>query len=309
MRASLAWGEVVRDKERLELRPSDQKLAEAKLTEATETMKTRLKEAWCYLHYPAQESAQADVEWVSGRVPAQDGLLARASKKLVAEEGLLTELGPARLDRDLQKYIWNGKPHLSLKDLREYLNRYIYLPRLKNQEVLTKAVQASISGMLPGPFAYAERWDEKTDTYLGLAIERAGNAVVVIDGDSVIVKPDIAEAHRPAPAQPGATGGPEAPGGKPPEAGGEPGGTPGSPAPEKKPTRFTGAVMISPERPARDIHQIVEAIVEQLTTLPGSQVKLRLEIEADVPGGLERAKVRTLVENANTLGFVEKSIE
>ena len=44
--------------------------------------------------------------------------------------------------------------------------------------------------------------------------------------------------------------------------------------------------MISPERPARDIHQIVEAIVEQLTTLPGSQVKLRLEIEAEVPRGL-----------------------
>jgi hypothetical protein len=55
--------------------------------------------------------------------------------------------------------------------------------------------------MLPGPFAYAERWDEKTDTYLGLAIERAGNAVV-IDSDSVIVKPDVADAHRPAPVQP-----------------------------------------------------------------------------------------------------------
>nr|WP_199897435.1 hypothetical protein [Acetobacter persici] len=67
--------------------------------------------------------------------------------------------------------------------------------------------------------------------------------------------------------------------------------------------------MISPERPARDIHQVVEAIVEQLTTLPDSQVKLRFEIEAEVPGGLDRAKVRTLVENANTLGFVEKSIE
>ena len=98
----------------------------------------------------------------------------RASKKLVAEEGLLVELGPSRLDRDLQKYIWNDKPRLSLKDLREYLNRYIYLPRLKGQDVLVKAVQAAISGMLPGPFAYAERWDEKTDTYLGLAIERAG---------------------------------------------------------------------------------------------------------------------------------------
>lgn len=312
VRASLAWGEIVRDKERLELRPSDQKLAEAKLAEARETMKTRLKEAWCYLHYPAQESAQADWDWVSGKIPAQDGLLARASKKLVAEEGLLVELGPSRLDRDLQKYIWNGKPHLSLKDLREYLNRYIYLPRLKGQDVLIKAVQAAISGMLPGPFAYAERWDEKADTYSGLAIDRAGNAVVVIDSDSVLVKPEVAETNRPAPLQPtagdtpaGSDDGTQTPGfGEPPA-----GGAPGTPAPEKKPTRFTGAVMISSERPARDIHQIVEAIVEQLTTLPGSHVKLRLEIDADVPDGLDRAKVRTLVENANTLGFIEKSLE
>jgi hypothetical protein len=247
---------------------------------------------------------------VSGKIPAQDGLLARATKKLVGEEGLLTELGPARLDRDLQKYIWNGKPHLSLKDLREYLNRYIYLPRLKNQEVLIKAVQSAVSGMLPGPFAYAERWDAKTDIYLGLAIERAGNAPVVIDSDSVIIKPNVAETHRPAPPQPAPGGPPAGPGDKVPGVEEQPVGGPStSPPAEKRPTRFTGAVMISPERPARDIHQIVEAIIEQLTTLPGSQVKLRLEIEADVPGGLERAKVRTLIENANTLGFIEKSIE
>ena len=310
VRASLAWGEIVRDTERLNLTQSDSALAKAKLTEANETMKTRLKEAWCYLHYPAQESAQADWEWVSGKIPAQDGLLARASKKLVAEEGLLTELGPSRLDRDLQKYIWNEKPHLSLKDLREYLNRYIYLPRLKGQDVLVKAVQTAVSGMLPGPFAYAERWEEGAGTYLGLAIERAASAVVVIDSDSVIVTPEVAEAHRPAPVQPGSGDTPSGPGDSTPAPDGPPmDDAPTTPAPEKKPTRFSGAVMISPDRPARDIHQIVEAIVEQLTTLPGSQVKLRLEIEAEVPEGLERSKVRTLVENANTLGFIEKSLE
>jgi predicted AAA+ superfamily ATPase len=310
VRASLAWDEIVRDTERLNLTQSDSALAKAKLAESNETMKTRLKEAWCYLHYPAQESAQADVEWVSGKIPAQDGLLARASKKLTAEEGLLTELGPTRLNRDLEKYIWNGKSHLSLKDLREYLNRYIYLPRLKNQEVLIKAVQASISGMIPGPFAYAERWDDKSGKYLGLAIERAVNAAVVIDSDSVIVKPSEAEAHRPAPAQPGIGGETRALGEKLSDKGSQPdGSTPQVPPTERKPTRFTGSVMISSERPARDIHQIVEAIVEQLTTLPGSSVKLRLEIDAEVPSGLDRAKVRTLVENANTLGFLDKSVE
>jgi hypothetical protein len=68
-------------------------------------------------------------------------------------------------------------------------------------------------------------------------------------------------------------------------------------------------VMISPDRPARDIHQIVEAIIEQLTTLPGVDVSLRLEIDAEVPIGLDRVKVRTLLENANTLGFIDKAVK
>ena len=133
---------------------------------------------------------------------------------------------------------------------------------------------------------------------------------MVIDSDSVIIKPDVADAHRPAPVQTDAGGTLGGAGGTLPTPG-EPviGGGPTTPPTEKKPTRFIGAVMISPERPARDIHQIVEAIVEQLTTLPNSAVKLRLEIDADVPSGLDRAKVRTLIENANTLGFIEKSVE
>ena len=67
--------------------------------------------------------------------------------------------------------------------------------------------------------------------------------------------------------------------------------------------------MIPSDRPVREIHRIVEGVVEQLTTLPGSEVSLKLEIDADVPAGLDRAKVRTLIENANTLGFIEKSIK
>ena len=48
--------------------------------------------------------------------------------------------------------------------------------------------------------------------------------------------------------------------------------------------------------------------MEQLTVIPGSDVSLELEIDADVPGGLDTGKVRTLVENAETLGFSEKTI-
>lgn len=311
VRSALAWESIVKDDKRLDLKKSDIALAEAKLAEAKDTMKTRLRECWCYLIYPHQEDAQSDVEWSSSKIPAQDGLLSRASKKLASDEGLLPELGPTRLDRDLQRYIWNGKPHLLLRDLWEYLNRYTYLPRLKDQTVLVKAVQAAVSGMLPGPFAYAEKWDESSESYLGLLIDKAASPHIVVDRDSVLIKPDVAEAHRPTPTKPGETPLEEG------SSGGESGPTtqdeehttttePGEK--EKLPTRFNGTVMISPDRPARDIHQIVEAIVEQLTTIPGSEVSLKLEIDAEVASGLDRSKVRTLMENAATLGFIDKDI-
>ena len=310
MRSALAWDGIVRETERLNLTQSDGALAKAKSAEANETVKTRLKEAWCYLLYPRQDGAEADVAWVSGKVPARDGLLGRASKRLVDEEGLLPELGPARLDRELQRYIWKGKDHLSLKDLREYLDRYTYLPRLKDRSVLVRTVATAIGGMLPGPFAYAESWDEAAGTYRGLAIDNAANVHVVIDNESLIVRPDIAEAHRPPPRAPTEDPG----GGSPsldsvPTPENDPGLADGGQQTETKPTRFIGTAMISSDRPARDFRQIVEAVVEQLTTLPGSEVTLKLEIDAEVPSGLDRAKVRTLIENANTLGFIEKTFK
>ena len=189
-------------------------------------------------------------------------------------------------------------------------NRYTYLPRLKDRSVLVRTVGTAIGGMLPGPFAYAESRDESAGTYRGLAIDNAANVHVVIDNESLIVRPDIAQAHRPLPRAPT-----EDPSSRPPSSDSVP--TPNididvaddGQQPETKLTRFIGTAMISSERPARDIHQIVEAVVEQLTTLPGSEVTLKLEIDAEVPSGLDRGKVRTLIENANTLGFIEKTFK
>ena len=299
MRSSLAWAGVVRDTERLNLTQSDSALAKAKLEESKETLIIRLMEAWCYLLYPIQDSPQEDMEWTSAKIPVQDGLLAHASKKLVNDGRLLPELAPGRLDHELQKYIWKENDHLFLKDLWEFMNRYTYLPRVKNRSVLAKAVQSAVAGLVPGRFAYADRWDDSKDTYVGLAISGPSQVQVVIDNDSVIIKPAVAESHRPTPRED-----PPDPDRPTPTPSGD---LDGESEPEKKPTRFVGTVMISTDRPARAIHQIVEEIVEQLTTIPDSEVSLKLEIDAEVPSGLERAKVRTLFENAATLGFTDKS--
>lgn len=139
----------------------------------------------------------------------------------------------------------------------------------------------------------------------------AGNAHVVIDSDSVIVQPAIAEKQL-AEDQAKTTAGPS-PVSTPTLGAATTAGTTAPPtaAPpvEAKPTRFIGSVMISPDRPAHEMRQIVEAIIEQLTTMKGAEVSLRLEIDAEVPDGIDRSKVRTLLENANTLGFLDKLVK
>ena len=302
MRLSLAWGEIVQDTERFDLTQSESARAKEQRDKANQTVTARLQEAWRCLLYPTQNDAEADVEWTTSKVSAQDGLLRSASKKLVDEEGLLPELGPERLDRELRKYLWNGKDHLSLKDLWEYVNRCVYLPRLKDRSVLVKTVSSAVNGAVPGPFAYAESWDETNRAYRGLAIEDGGSTQVVIDGESLIVRPDVAAANRPVPMSE------SQPDNQPTPADHDDSAT-HEEKPASRPTRFLGTVMISPDRPAKDFHRIVEGVIEQLATLPGSEVSLKLEVDAEVPSGLDQTQTHTLVENANTLGFIEKTIE
>ena len=240
---------------------------------------------------------------MAGKLSAQENVLVRATKKLINEQVMFDEIGPVRLNKDIEKHIWGDKPHLSLWDLWEYHNRYVYLPRLRDKDVLANSVFNAISQTIPGPFAYAERFDDLIGQYEGLIIEMGINAPVVIDRDSVIVRLEIAEKNRPASDQPDGNENMEDDGIK---------DDTGKYEPEEPndvlPKRFRGTVLLSSERSVRDMQQVVEAIIEQITTIPGSSVELKLEIDAEVPSGLDKAKVQILTENANTLGFIDKEL-
>ncbi len=300
MRNYLAWEEIQRDAKSgvLDLKSSEVALAEEKAKETRNTTRMRIKEAWCYVLHPWQEDAKADIDWQTSKIPAQDGLFTRASRKLVNDEALFPELGPARLNRELEKYVWHEDHHLLLNDIWEYFNRHVYFPRLRNKDVLIKTVSGAISGLVPGPFAYAERWNEADAIFDGLAIREATSIPVVINSESIIIKPDIAEIafnkqNKSDPIDP-----------KPYDDEEEI----DPPVPPSLPTRFQGAVMISPDRPAKEFPQVVEGIIEQLTTLPGAKVEIKLEIDAEAPDGFDKSKVRVLTENAKTLGFFDKDI-
>jgi hypothetical protein len=77
---------------------------------------------------------------------------------------------------------------------------------------------------------------------------------------------------------------------------------PGAPA-AQLPTRFHGSVRVDATRVGRDAGRIADEVISHLTALVGSEVKVTLEIEAQVPNGVPEHTVRTVTENSRTLKF------
>ena len=59
----------------------------------------------------------------------------------------------------------------------------------------------------------------------------------------------------------------------------------------------------------RDFGSISDAVLAHLVTQRGVKVKLRIEIEAELPSGFTAEFVRVVTENGNALKFTQQSFE
>jgi len=73
--------------------------------------------------------------------------------------------------------------------------------------------------------------------------------------------------------------------------------------------RYHGTAEMDTMRLGRDAGRIAEEIVQHLSTLPGARVRVRLEIEAELPDGAPEGVVRTVSENGRTLKFVSQGFD
>jgi predicted AAA+ superfamily ATPase len=345
VRQYLAWKSIHADADGpLNLNPYQKKQAESKRDDADRTVDTRIGEAYTWLLVPVQPNPQEPVEWEEDRLQGSDPLAVRASKKLRGGN-LITAYSATSLRIDLDRFLWRDVPHLSLKRLWEYLASYIYLPKLRDQDVLLEAVQDGIGQMTwSDAFAYAEAYDEVNQRYRGL---RAGQrSSVVMDGRSVLVKPEVAQEQirrEAAIPLPGTELGPVAGSVPGVGAGGERGGVqggvlsggqeggaagggsaagqgPGSgfaklpipglgAEPAHKVKRFFGSVSLNPFRLNRDVASIADEVVQHFTGLDGADVEISLDISVKVPTEIPEQVVRTVAENCRTLKFRSHEFE
>ena len=77
----------------------------------------------------------------------------------------------------------------------------------------------------------------------------------------------------------------------------------------RAPKRFHGSVSLDPTRVGRDAGRIADEVISHLVGLLGSDVKVTLEIDAEIPNGAPDNIVRTVTENSRTLKFTSQGFE
>ena len=314
IRQYLAWKSIWEEKEPLNLDPFQSRQAETKRRNADETVDARIPETYQWLLVPGQNDPKGSVGWNEIRQQGQDSLAVRASKKLKNEEMLLVQLGGTRLRHELDRIpLWRGN-HVSIKQLIDDFATYLYLPRLRDEDVLIAAIRDGL-GLLTWQsetFAYAETWDEQKRQYKGL---QAGQSVrVLADGKSLLVRPDVAAVQMEAEKKEQRTS--DGSFVLPPPTMSGTGTTTASPesseigmaqAPVLR--RFHGSVKLDPVRIGRDAGRIGEEVVQHLSGLVGANVEVTLEIQASIPDGANEKTVRDVTENCRTLKFESYGFE
>ncbi|MFQ3670637.1 MAG: DUF499 domain-containing protein [Verrucomicrobiia bacterium] len=315
VRQFLAW-KSIRDEaeaDALDISNFAKGQARTKTEEADRACAVRLKETWAWTLVPGQSDPQkSEIEWEEVNVGGGDHpLAAKVSKKLVDQEQLLPVLGAPRLCMELDRLLWKNGDHVNLKHVAECFASYLYLPRLSKRDVLVQAVESAFTGaLLCEYFGYASGFDEATGRYTGLQTCTLQTAVR-IDGSSLLVKPEIAEAQLERDRQLAASksGGIETSSGNErteattastvqETSGSGRNSTITTPA---LPTRFFGSTALDPTKAGLEFSKLMTEVVEHFTKKLGTKVRISVEIEATASEGFDPTTLRIVKENTKVL--------
>jgi predicted AAA+ superfamily ATPase len=301
----LAWSSICERVEELNLDAHQSTQARTRRSQSDDAVGLRLVEAYKYALIPRQDDPVGDVTFDVSTLDQQGSVAQRVSRRLVSDGNLATQFPPVmlrlKLDGELAVRWQDG--HVGASTLWEDFAKYVYLPRLRDQDVLMATVEkgsASTTWQSEG-FAVAVGLEETTGRYLGLA---AGSHPGPLMPTALVVRPEFAIGQMEQEEDTAGGADPSEPdGARPtqPEAA-----DPSSKRPPA-PRAFHGSVALDPARPVKDFGVIANEVLAHLASQVGVGLEVRLEITARKNDGFVEQTVRTVTENARTLRFDDGS--
>ncbi|WP_192902263.1 Swt1 family HEPN domain-containing protein [Micromonospora globbae] len=313
VRDYLGWSHVLDNADELDLTQNQKNQATDKKRQAQDTVNSRLLGSYHWALVPEAPDPGSPFVIAATKAEGQSTSLAeRVSKRLGADGALATQQAAAAISLWLNRLpkLWeNG--HVKVGDLWRQYTTYPYMPRLRDRSVLARGIADQPLLWQQEGFAVALEYDG--ERYKGLMLPSDGNFGQATDS-MLLVKPELALAQRQQETtpEPGPEPGPES---NPSTGSGSgPGPQPGpgpEPAPSPKPTigYFFGSKTLDSTHYALDFKKLMDEVIQHLTSTPGVNLKVRVEIEAEAPHGFSEFQIRTVSENSNALKFDQSGFE
>ena len=316
VRRFIAWKSIMSEKDELNLDGNQIRETDNNLNRSNQTVALRIKETYCWLLVPFIDPNEdlKTIQWEISNIGGGDeNIVAKAAKKMIQNEQVITNWAPALLQMSLDDLLWKDSDDIQIKKLWEYLSTYCYLPRLANYSVLEDAILRGVAS--DEYFALAGAYNK--NRYVDLKYNKT---VFSVNPSDLLVKINVAlkqiaaekqeESHTGGTAQTsdqegighGENGSVSGGGGQT-GSGNYTGGGNTSDFPQN--TRFYMSAKLDTTRVNRDMNNYVQEIIQHLMAVDGSNVELTLEVNVHAPKGIPASTVRTVSENCRTLKITD----
>lgn len=305
----LGWKHVLEDEADLDLTQNQKNQAAQRQKQADQTVNARLLQTFTWALVPAQPEPSAPFLIRETKVEGQSTSLAeRVARRLGNDGDLSTRQAAATIRLAINKVpqIWKDG-HVSLGALWGLYSQYPYMPRLRDRTVLNEGIVDLPMIWQTDAFALATDYDDSAGRYIGLWTPNDKSVAPAATDSLLLVRPDVAVKQRAAEVL----------------ATPDPTDTPGEdeakkhfkPSPDhsgvhhrKVKTRFYGVKTLNSDKIALDFKTVADEIITNLRQ-NGTELVVKIEIEATKSAGFEEGQVRTVSENARTLKFDQSGFE
>ena len=301
----LGWKHVLDNEADLDLTQNQKNQAAQRRTQADQTVTSRLLQTFTWALVPAQPEPNAPFSIRETKVEGQsDSLADRVSRRLGNDGDLSTRQAAATIRLAINKVpqIWKDG-HVSLGALWGLYSQYPYMPRLRDRRVLNEGIVDLPMIWQTDAFALATGYDESAGRYVGLWTPEDKTPAPAATDSLLLVRPDVATKQHDAETR--ATASTEEI-----ESHEEAEQVSVLEAELRRriKTRFFGVKTLNSEKIALDFKNIADEIIANLRD-DGTELVVKIEIEATKHSGFEEAQARTLSENAKTLKFDQSGFE
>ena len=307
----LAWKSILDDANDMKLNLDQLQIRQTKqnLENTKNALMQTVRETYRWLLSPIQFIKKGrlpkEIEWETINISGMGNFIQEVEAKAVEHEWIIKQWSPFLLSKVLEEWFFSDeKKEIGVYEVWEACARYNYLPRLKDERVLTEAIENGIES--EDFFGYAA--GKENGEYVGFAFGE--RKLVHMDKESLLIEKNRAKEYKQKLLQQKASDEATATSNITGEA--HIAGTSSASAKAtvetkdsagNKKKRFYASVELDPIIAKSRFFEIMEEVVEHLGSDVNNSVKISIEIEADSPNGFDENIQRTVKENCRTLKF------